>query len=252
MKTNKIETEESKLKHFKLLYDVNALPYSLAPDMMVKLADSGYIFYDSEKGQRPKLFQVGEAGDVTLPVMIDVKGEEVPLENIKKEWEDKEFWRKELYKCKQSPLYYFTNYLSITPKPTQKEVNEFLESIGMGAKTDSSALDSEEVQKIREEFSTNITLKHLQDLKPVRDKVDEEYTQETETLLEEAAKFFDLSGKHQEPIKEKIILALLKTPTKGCPEELKYYVEAKSGRWDKALMRATDIDVLVRLWKTLS
>ena len=242
---------EKKVKQFKLVYDIQALPTSLAPDMMVKLADSGYIFYDSEKGQRPKLYSTGEAGDELNPIFIDVKGKEVELDDIKKEWEDKEFWRKELYKCKHSPLHYFTNYLSISPKPTQQEVNEFLESIGMGAKTDSDEVTKEEITKVREAFAETITLEKLQSLKPVRDRIDEEYTQETEELMAEAAKKFDLTGINEKLVVDKLINAILKSPTKNCNESLKYYVNEKTGRWDKPMLKITDKDVLVRLWKSL-
>ena len=241
----------NKVKQYKLVYDIQALPNAMGPDLLVKLADSGFVFYDSEKGQRPKFIQVGDQGDEVLPVLVDTKGKEVSLEDITKEWEDKEYWRKELYKCKHSPLHYFTNYLSISPKPTQQEVSEFLESIGMGAKTDSDIVTKEEITKVREAFAETVTLEKLQSLKPVRDRIDEEYTQETEELIAEAAKEFDLTGINEKLVVDKLINAILKSPTKNCNESLKYYVNEKTGRWDKPMLKITDKDVLVRLWKSL-
>ena len=241
----------NKVKQYKLVYDIQALPNAMGPDLLVKLADSGFVFYDSEKGQRPKFIQVGDQGDEVLPVLIDTKGKEVSLEDVTKEWEDKEYWRKELYKCKHSPLHYFTNYLSVSPKPTQQEVSEFLESIGMGAKTDSDIVTKEEITKVREAFAETVTLEKLQSLKPVRDRIDEEYTQETEELIAEAAKEFDLTGINEKLVVDKLINAILKSPTKNCNESLKYYVNEKTGRWDKPMLKITDKDVLVRLWKSL-
>ena len=241
----------NKVKHYKLVYDIQALPNAMGPDLLVKLADSGFVFYDSEKGQRPKFIQVGDQGDEVLPVLVDTKGKEVSLEDITKEWEDKEYWRKELYKCKHSPLHYFTNYLSVSPKPTQQEVNEFLESIGMGAKTDSDEVTKEEITRVREAFAETVTLEKLQSLKPVRDRIDEEYTQETEELMAEAAKEFDLTGTNEKLVVDKLINTILKSPTKNCNESLKYYVNEKTGRWDKPMLKITDKDILVRLWKSL-
>lgn len=241
----------NKVKQYKLVYDIQALPNAMGPDLLVKLADSGFVFYDSEKGQRPKFIQVGDQGDEVLPVLVDTKGKEVSLEDITKEWEDKEYWRKELYKCKHSPLHYFTNYLSISPKPTQQEVSEFLESIGMGAKTDSEEVTKEYIAEVRELFAETITLEKLQSLKPVRDRIDEEYMQETEELIAEAVKEFDLTGTNEKLIVEKLINAILKSPTKNCSDSLKYYVNEKTGRWDKPMFKITDKDVLVRLWKSL-
>lgn len=241
----------NKVKQYKLVYDIQALPNAMGPDLLVKLADSGFVFYDSEKGQRPKFIQVGDQGDEVLPVLVDTKGKEVSLEDITKEWEDKEYWRKELYKCKHSPLHYFTNYLSISPKPTQQEVSEFLESIGMGAKTDSEEVTKEYIAEVRESFAETITLEKLQSLKPVRDRIDEEYMQETEELIAEAVKEFDLTGTNEKLIVEKLINTILKSTTKNCSDSLKYYVNEKTGRWDKPMFKITDKDVLVRLWKSL-
>jgi len=248
---NKEMIEGTLGKQFKLVYDINALPGGLDPQSMVKLADTGFIFYDSTKGNRPKLFHTGELDTTIEPVFVDVKGEEVKLELIQKQWDDNEFWRKELYKCKQSPLYYFTNYKSISPKPTQQEVNDFLVSIGMGATSDSEEVTKEEITKVREEFSKTITLEHLKDLKPVRDSIDAEYEQETSEIQKEIADKYGFTETNVLAIKPKVITDIMKSQPKDCHVDLKYYIALKSGRWDKALLQATDIDVLVRLWKLL-
>lgn len=254
---NKIDRPEGKFaRNFKTVFDLKAMPDGLSTDLFVKLCDQGFIFYDSEKGNRPKLYEVGELNeeDKLIPVFVDTKGKEVSLEDFTKKLEDEEFWRKELYSCKQSPLYYFANYASPKCKPSQAEIDKFLTDNGFGAKADSeeAATVSEEVRKTREAFSEKITLEHLKDLKPVRDKMDDEYELETLDIQKEAAKVFDLSETHSEGIKKKVITAIMKTKTKEAPEELKnVYVNESSGRWDKSMFRATDLDVLLRLWKQL-
>ena len=48
-----------------------------------------------------------------------------------------------------------------------------------------------------------------------------------------------------------MVADILKVKPKDAPQKLKYYIEDKSGRWDKSLLRMTDIDELVRLWKLI-
>lgn len=253
---NKVETPEGQfVKRFKVVTDIQALPNSLDVATYVKLCDSGFIFYDSTKGRKPSLYIIdGDIDPETIPAFIDTKGRELDIEDLKKQWADDEFWRKELYKCKQSPLYYFSNYVSINPKPTNKEVDTYLESIGMGATKDSGEpgeIIAEEVRKIREEYATNITLENLKNLKPVRDRIDGEYEQQTQEILAKVTEKHKLSGNVESAIKDKIINDILKSKPSEAKESLKYYIIEKSGRWDKSLMRATDMDVLARLWELL-
>lgn len=253
---NKVERPEGQfVKRFKVVTDIQALPNSLDVATYVKLCDSGFVFYDSDKGRKPSLYIIeGDAEPETLPVFVDTKGKEVNIDDLKKQWEDDEFWRKELYKCKQSPLYYFTNYVSTNPKPSTKEVDTYLESIGMGATKDSGEpgeIVAEEVKRVREEYAATITLENLKNLKPVRDRIDGEYEQQTQEMLAKVVEKHKLSGKVESAIKDKIILDLLKSKPSEAKEELRYYIVERTGRWDKSLMRATDIDVLVRLWNTL-
>lgn len=257
MSNNKIDTPEGKFgRNFKIAYDLQAMPEGLGTDVFVKLCDGGFIFYDSQKGNRPKIYETGELNekDKVVPVFIDTKGKEVNIEDFQKKLEDEEFWRKELYMCKQSPLYYFTKFASPTCKPTQVEIDKFLTDNGFGAKKDSeeAAVVNDEIRKVREAFSKTITLEHLKDLKPVRDKMDAEYEQETEDIQKEAAKVFDMSSTHITGIKKRVITSIMKTKTKEASGELKnVYINESTGRWDKAMFLATDLDILLRLWKTL-
>lgn len=238
-------------KRFKTVVDVNAIPAGMTPTQWVKLADTGYIFYDSEKGNRPKLFPIGTVeDDVEMqPQFIDTKGKDVSLEEVQKSWEDTNFWDKELYKCKNSPLHYFTNYLSTNPKPTQAEVDEYLKSLGLGATPDSEDGMKEEAKQARLRFSESITLQHIQDLKPVRDAIKAEYDNVTELYKEEARAALDAID--IEALSKKIITEIMKTPARKAEGDLKEYVDERKHIWDKQMLRAIDFDVLIRLWKTI-
>ncbi|WP_428743138.1 hypothetical protein [Tenacibaculum sp.] len=254
---NRIERPEGKFaRNFKVALDVQSKPKDISPELWLKLIDNGFILYDSELGNRPKLYETGTSSgeDKLVPVMIDVKGEEVNIEDFNKQFADEEYWRKELYNCKQSPLYYFTNYVSVEPKPSQGAITKFLEENGFGAKDDSAdaTVVSEKIKEAREKFSATITLEKLKDLKPVRDRIDAEYELITKEIVEEASKKFELSESNEKGLSAKIITAIMKTKAKEAPDKLKYYVIETSGRWDKNLLRATDFDVLLRLWKLIN
>jgi len=246
--------EGTLVKKFKLVCDVQAMPTGMSVEQFAKLADGGFIFYDSDKGRRPKLYTIDGDVEQETPVFIDTKGKEVDLETIQAKWEDEEFWRKELYKCKNSPIYYFNHYYSADYKPTQESLEKYLKDIGMEATNDSGDLGEEAVQKtkdLRESYANSITLELLKNLKPVRDSLKEDYDKETEKLKKEVVEKYELSGKLEEPIKEKIVNSILKVKPKEAPEKLKYYIDEKKGKWDKLLLRMTDIDILLRLWNLI-
>ena len=254
--SNKIDKPEGKLvSRVKIVTDVASLPQGLSVDMFVKLADSGFVFYDSNLGNRPKLYILDGATQEELPSFVDTKGQELDFENLKKQWEDDEYWRKELYKCRQSPLHYFTNYVSSSPKPTQEEIEDYLKSIGMTPSDDSGevGVPKEDVVKAREQFAKSITLESLKELKPVRDKIDEEYQSETTKLLDEACLIFGLSQTDdgRKLVHSRVVAAIMKSDRRTAPPQLKHYITDKSGQWDKKMLNLTDVDVLVRLWKLI-
>lgn len=242
---------ESLKKKFKTLVDTNCIPAGMTPTQWVKLADTGYIFYDSEKGNRPKLYAIGTTDeDVEMvPQFIDVKGKDVSLEEIQKTWEDNNFWDKELYKCKNSPIQYYINYLSTNPKPTQKEIDTYLGTLGLAASADSDDGMKEEAKQARLKFSESITLEHLQNLKPVRDAIKQEYDNETAIYKAEAQKALDTLD--ETLLSAKVITEIMKTPARKAEMPLKEYVDERKHTWDKQMLRAIDFDVLIRLWKTI-
>lgn len=254
--SNNIDRPEGRfVKNYKLIMDVAAFPNGMTAPLFTKLCDSGIVFYDSTRGRRPKLYDVGEddGKDKMSIEVVDTEGKAIDVETINARFEDEEFWRKELYKCKQSPLYYFSNYFSTNPKPSQDEIDSFLASRGFEKNEDSddAAEINEKTKKIRDEFSATITLEHLKDLKPVRDRIDAEYEQETEERVAKAAKAFKCTPTHTSKIISTITTKIMKTPVKEATDELRFYINERTGKWDKNLIRATEIDILVRLWENL-
>jgi len=253
-KHNEIEAPEGLLsrKKLKLVVDIKAVPKGMPISDFMKCVDSGYVFYDSDEGARPRIYAMGEGEEEVLS-MIDANGKEANIDDLKKQWEDDEFWRKELYKCRQSPLHYFTNYVSIDPKPTQEAIDKFLAEKGFVAMDDSDdAVDiNEATLKVREAFAAEITLEKLKELKPVRDRIDEEYKDYTRDLCIEFGEKYDISSTHEQAITKKIATLLMKVKPADASLEHRYFLNERTGRWDGALIKATDLDVLLRLWKTL-
>lgn len=256
---NKVERPEGQFaKRFKVVMDINALPERLDMATFAKLTDMGYIIYDSTKGNRPKLYIIeGDVDPAVLPSFVDTEGKEVDLAAWQKKYDDEEYWRKELYKCRQSPVYYFVNYISTSAKPTQKQITEFLEGIGLGPTSES--VESEEALAImkakREAFASSVLLETLQLLKPVKDSINAEYEDETEEKFKIAAEKLGMEATDKNALKDKMIAAILKTSPLTASGELEYYLTQRSNpkkrKWDRSLIRATDADVIVRLWETL-
>lgn len=121
----------------------------------------------------------------------------------------------------------------------------------MGATTDSESQTPEEIKKVREEYAKTVLLEDLKNLKPIKDKLLEEYDVETKELLKNVYDKHELTGSNEKMVIDKMITDILKVKPKDAPQKLKYYIEDKSGRWDKSLLRMTDIDELVRLWKLI-
>ena len=257
---NKIERPEGQFaKRFKVVMDIKALPERLDMATFAKLTDMGYILYDSTLGNRPKLYVIeGDTDPESVPVFVDAAGQEVDIKSWQKKYDEEEYWRKELYKCRQSPVYYFTNYISASAKPTQKAITEFLNTLDLGPTSES--VESEEllaeIKTKREAYASTIDLDVLKTLKPVKDSIAAEYEAETEEKYVAAAAKLGVSETDKNAIKDKMIAAILKTPVNTITGELEYYQTSnnnpKKRKWDRALIRATDPDIIVRLWETLN
>ena len=230
--------------------DVAAFPKGMAPELWVKLCDNNYVFYDSTTGNRPKIVETGLATEEVEvePVLIDAKGEQVDLKDIQAIWAEQDFWDKALFKCKKSPIYYYTDYLCGVARHTQEGLNDYLKSIGLGATDDSEDVMSEKAKEAMLAYTESITLENIKNLKAIRDVEVEKYDKITEQLRLDAQRVFELTD--AELLRKSITTVIMKTPSKQVPEKYKVYI-TKSAKWDGAMLRTTEDDVLFRMWEEL-
>ena len=238
------------MKRFKVIMDVAAFPKGMAPELWVKLCDNNYVFYDSTTGNRPKIVETGLATEEVEvePVLIDVKGEQVELKDIQAIWAEQDFWDKALFKCKKSPIHYYTDYLCGVARHTQEGLNEYLKSIGLGATDDSEDVMSEKAKAAMLAYTESITLENIKNLKAIRDVEVEKYDKITEQLRLDAQRVFELTD--EKLLRKSITTVIMKTPSKQVPEKYKVYI-TKSAKWDGAMLRTTEDDVLFRMWEEL-
>ena len=249
----RIEVPEGKLiGKLKVVVDVRSIPEGLSVDLFTKLMDRGIVFYDSDKGHRPKLYMVDGDTEEELPTIVDAKGEVVDASLIQSKWEEEEYWRKELYKCRMSPIHYYTNYVAKSAKPSQAELDEYLISIGLTPSNDSTKLDTDEMKERRDSFAKSIKLEDIQAMKAVRDKIIEDYDKETEYLTRELSESTGITGIVEKAVRDKLVYSIMKSDVKEATKELKHYIDDKRGNWDKKLLSLTDTDVLLRLWKSIN
>ena len=238
---------ENVKKGYKVVVDMSAIPDKMDPVTFVKLADSGYIFYDSTKGSRPKLYPIIDNAFEVEPVICDVNGKEVDLSTIQKLWIEQDYWDKEMFKCKASPIHYFTNYVSVSPKPTDSDISNYLEAIGLGKEEGDKI--SDEVKQKRIDYSKSINLETLKCLKSARIVIEDKYNKVTEELYEEASELYEISSK--DILVKKLHSEIMKTPARKAVGLVSEFVDKKKNSWDLQLMRVTDFDVIIRAWKEL-
>lgn len=230
-------------KHIKVIMDSNAIPKAMDPQHWAESMDNGVILYDSLRGHKPVIFVVSGEEAVHLPELVDVAGEPVVIADLKARFDQDEFWNKELYMCRKSPVYFFTTYLSTQKKPMQTDINAYKESIGY-----TSDKPNDELSEILEKHSESITLERLQALRPVRDTLDAEYDIETNELLLKVSKRLRFNIKSAGSARAKITASIKKTNIATAPAELVPYVLPKGKGWDSELFAITDVDILVRLF----
>lgn len=234
-------------KHVKVVMDTNAFPRGMEPQNWAESMDNGVILYDSLLGEKPSLYIISGEEAVSLPEIVDVKGSEVSIKELQTRYEEAEYWNKELYKCRKSPVYYFTNYWSSQKKPLQVDIDAYKESIGY-----TNEKSQDELSIILDTHSAAITLEVLKQLRPVRDTLDAEYDIETSELLLKASKRLRFNVKSEASSRAKIVANFKKQPIAKLPPEFAPYVLRDGKNLDEALLKATDLDVLVRMYYLLS
>ena len=245
------------MKHnVKMIYDVTALPENLRVDTLLKIADShNAVFFDSTRGTRPRFVEVGE--DAPIPTLVDTKGEVKDFDKFLEMQVDKEYWDRELYNCKKSPIYYFTHYKTEVWPVEQPKLTAYLESIGLGdiSSSDSTtAAQKWEDQKAAVAAATkDFTIEHLQELKPKVDLLKELYNQNVvkyENFLAHGIKLLDKNG---EPLEEKLRSKRIRGYIKQQPVLSEYSgYRTKKQEWDSQMLVATDYSELLVIAYKLS
>lgn len=234
-------------KQFKVLVDINKIPDGLDPASFVKLVDSGYVFYDSKKeGDVPVVIETGTLDKLTPVQFVDC-GEEVEYNALAAKWEYQDKWDKELFKCKASPIHYYTNYVSNSPSATQEEITEYLESIGISEKEE----DLEKLKEARTKFAEGISMEYIQTRAAVREGIVEKYIQQ----IGEIAKGYceengiEYKSYNSEKLLEKLYTTLCKVPPIMATPKLEKFLVKKSKKYDKKLMKHTSAEYMWEVYK---
>lgn len=244
--------KEDETKRMKLVYDVKSAPQGLDIGNLVKIYEMhNVVFWDSEKGgTKPKLYSV-DGHDAPLAV-VDLKGKEMDLGWYTKQFADTEFWKKELHNCKNSPIYFWSNYgTSVWPHDTE-QMSAYLKEIGMGkvvAKDDEQAKKLWDKQKAQVKIATDkFTIQFLKERKAVVDIVKNKWEAKVgalEVLVKEHVKLFETDGVEVEPRKR---MANLMEKVRRNPVLSKYSsYRNKKGKWDVPMLLVTDYAILLEI-----
>ena len=254
--SEKLETKEGLVgKRVKIVMDTRAIPNSMSAEMFVKLAEQGFVFWDSELGVKPRLFLTNDKNEEEEIVLnlVDTKGKEVDVDAFNAQYQENEYWRKEMYKCKQSPLYYFENYYCLDAEITQAQIDEFFHSIGLREQTAAESSDSEKAMQLydaqkeaREAFAKTVDLEFLKERKPQKDLARAKFEEYCKDLTKKAKKIVGVNSKNDTAFHDKAVNFICRQDVKG-----KYTDEAKNciikGKWDRKVVRLCETYILSRI-----
>jgi hypothetical protein len=242
----------------KLVYDVNSLPEKLGISNMVKIMENHRtVFWDSSKdGIKPKFYSGVEPGDEESPItLVDTAGKEIDLEYYERVYKEDEFWEKELYSCKNSPVYFFNNY-GTTEYPAKSEgIQKYLKDIGLSSIVAKDSEDAAEAWKTQKDAAKkageHITLELLKERKQVMDIMKEEYNVlviKLETKVKDSVRLFDSNNIPLEAKKQ--CGNLIDKIRKILPVNVKYSdnYRTKKGKWDTPMLFNTSYSVLLKMY----
>lgn len=249
----------------KLIYDIKSMPKELGPANLIKILDNHrVVLWDSSlDGIKPKF-----SADATSPIeaitLVDMKGKELDITKYQKDFEDKEFWEKELHRCQNSPLYYYSNYATTTYPVNNKLQGEWLKAKGLESL---EAKDNEEAEKLWAEqkdkiagITEGVTIDDLKSMQGSMEVLKELYIQLMEDTEKEIEHLVDIKNSDGESLDERkkvINLTTAISRIKHIPEEYSQYMfKNQKGYWDKAMLKHTPypellkIFIAVNLWST--
>lgn len=241
-------------KRAKLVYDIVSTPKGLDIGNLVKIYEQHHVvFWDSKKeGTKPKLY--GVDGTEAPLAVVDVEGKEMDLEFYGKQFAEEEFWNRELYNCKNSPVYFWKNYGTSVWPHTQEDLTAYLKEIGMDqivAKDSEEAearwkAQKERVKKATEHFTVEF-LKERAGFLEVQKTRYEEKVAALESLVGDFVSLYD-KGTPLEPKKRVAnLMEKIRRVTPVLPKYSEKY-RTKKGKWDIPMLMMTDYDVLLEIF----
>jgi len=246
----------SRDRKLKLVYDVKSTPSGISITDIVKIMEShDIVLWDSEKdAARPRFYGLDKEGQEEDLVLVDVAGETIDLETYTKEYDEREKWDKEMHRCKNSPVYYFTNYGTTTYPHSQEDLRTFLKGLELedlsGIKDSEKAAEMWKEQKAKmAEAMKFITEEHLKERSGIVEAMKVAYEEQMKTLVQElegAVKLHDKDGNllPEDKQVQNIIGRLKQFPI---PSEYGSYRNRK-GKWDHGMLIATDYAALLNMF----
>jgi len=239
----------------KLVYDMESLPTGLDPGNMTKIYEQHHVVYwdSSKKGLKPALYQ--DNGERALLAIVDTKGMEIDIEEYQKLVLDKEFWERELYNCKKSPMYFYANYATPVYPHTQDGLRAYLKSIGLAAIVAKDDVDAQEAWKHQQQIvfdeMSSLTIEFLQERKAVVDVLKAAYDSKLDVFEKAISPFVSLTGKDGLPLEDKKreinVIEKIKKTSPVLPKWSETY-RTKKGRWDVPVLANTSYGVLVEIY----
>ncbi|KKM79630.1 hypothetical protein LCGC14_1347950, partial [marine sediment metagenome] len=186
---------------------------------------------------------------------VDVDGMHMNMEQYSKAFRDKEFWDKELYKCKQSPTYFWANYGTLVYPHSDKGLRAYLVGIGM---IEIMEKDSDKAKKLWDRQKARIkkvtdkyTVKFLQQRKAALSVMKAKYETRVKALEKLVGDHVRLFDSNKAPLKDKKRITVLTEKISRCyPILLKYsdIYRNKKGKWDRPMLFVTDYVILLEMF----
>jgi len=252
-KTDEFKPVEVKLQN-KLVYDVESTPKGLSMGDFTKLYEQhNVVFWDSSRGgTKPKIYGVNGNEDLLI---VDCAEQELDLDFYAKKFQQEEFWDREIHNCKNSPIYFFSNYGTSVWPHNDKDLKAYMEEIGIGAvvaKDDAEAKVLWEKQKLKvKEAMASLTVEFLQERKGVIDVLKAIYDVKVNRLEKKLEGKVRLVDSNNVPLEDrKRIGNLVEKIRKNLPVLPKYSDKYRTpkGKWDNSMLFVTNYDTLLEIF----
>jgi hypothetical protein len=243
------------LPTMKVVYDIKAMPKGLSFDVFAKIYDQHHlILWDSATGGiKPKLY--GSDDDPSPLRIVDLEGKEIDIDFFTREFIDKEYWAKELHNCKNSPIYFFSNYGTTKWPHTSEDLKDYLRECGLGevlAKDDEHAKKLWDAQKEKlKEIAKDYSIELLKERKGALEVERTKYEQKVVALEKLLVTKVKLVDDNNIPLpKRQAVGNIVEKLRKILPVDARYsekYRTAK-GKWDAPMLFVTNYDMLLEMY----